>query len=193
MTKEQQSKMEHAIGLDHKHPVGGRYVPYRNYDCTVGEDAGWEALVEQGYAEKEPADGRTYYSVSHKGFQLLSDIHGFRVGARSLELVLKAEWYDMIERGEKLEEYREVTPYWRKRICRSESFCQMREVCKANILCHYEGDVPPKNLSVTFHRAYTQTKMTFKIKRVSIGFGNPEWGAVSGRKYYVIKLGERVL
>ena len=33
-----------------------------------------------------------------------------------LELVLKGKWYDMIERGAKLEEYREIKPYWDKRL-----------------------------------------------------------------------------
>ena len=29
---------------------------------------------------------------------------------------LKAKWYRMIEDGEKTEEYREITPYWMKRL-----------------------------------------------------------------------------
>lgn len=29
-----------------------------------------------------------------------------------LTLVLKGKWYDMIEGGEKREEYRDSTPYW---------------------------------------------------------------------------------
>ncbi len=33
-----------------------------------------------------------------------------------LPLVLKGKWYDMIERGEKREEYREATDYWKTRI-----------------------------------------------------------------------------
>ena len=32
-----------------------------------------------------------------------------------LSLVLKGEWYDMIERGEKKEEYRDAKDYWLKR------------------------------------------------------------------------------
>lgn len=34
-----------------------------------------------------------------------------------LYLPLKKEWYEMIERGEKTEEYRELNPYWMRRIC----------------------------------------------------------------------------
>ena len=33
-----------------------------------------------------------------------------------LHLSLQAKWYDMIERGEKTEEYREIKPYWEKRL-----------------------------------------------------------------------------
>lgn len=33
-----------------------------------------------------------------------------------LHLVLKAQWYNMIESGEKREEYREMKPYWLQRL-----------------------------------------------------------------------------
>ena len=33
-----------------------------------------------------------------------------------LDLPLKKEWYDMIESGIKTEEYREIKPYWEKRL-----------------------------------------------------------------------------
>lgn len=35
-----------------------------------------------------------------------------------LPLVLKSKWYDMIASGEKTEEYRADTPYWRRRLSR---------------------------------------------------------------------------
>ncbi len=34
----------------------------------------------------------------------------------SLRLILKAEYFDQIASGEKLEEFREVKPYWRARL-----------------------------------------------------------------------------
>lgn len=193
MTQGQQRKMEHAVGLDHKHPRGGRYEPYRNYYAAKNDDADWEQLVANGYAEKEvDKGGYVYYGVTEKGFEYLSKVNGFKVGIPSLELVLKPEWYDMIESGEKPEEYREITPHWRVRICRDAHSCQMREVCKANIYCHYEGGVPMKRTVVTFHRAYTKTVMKFEIEKVVVGFGREEWGAKPGVKYYVIKLGKRI-
>lgn len=35
---------------------------------------------------------------------------------KTLDLVLKGKWYDMIASGEKTEEYREIKPYWEKRL-----------------------------------------------------------------------------
>lgn len=35
---------------------------------------------------------------------------------KTLYLPLKKQWYEMIERGEKREEYREMKPYWQKRL-----------------------------------------------------------------------------
>jgi len=184
--------MKHAIGLDHKRPTRGRYVPYRNYFRCEGESQEWEALVLDGLATKEGNGRYIDYVLTDKGFVKLSKIEGCKIGLPSLELVLKAEWYDMIERGEKLEEYRDITPYWRKRICRNDRFCVMKGVCKANIYCHYDNGVPCRHETVTFHRAYTGTTMKFRIEKVVIGHGRTEWGAKEGEKYYVIKLGERL-
>ena len=36
--------------------------------------------------------------------------------SKILDLPLKKEWYNMIESGEKKEEYREIKPYWIKRL-----------------------------------------------------------------------------
>ena len=35
---------------------------------------------------------------------------------KTLHLNLKAKWYDMIESGIKKEEYREIKPFWEKRL-----------------------------------------------------------------------------
>lgn len=36
-----------------------------------------------------------------------------------LKLVLKKKWYDMIESGVKLEEYRDIKPHWTTRLVES--------------------------------------------------------------------------
>ena len=86
---------------------------------------------------------------------------------KTLHLVLKAKWYDMIASGEKKEEYRENTSYWMKRIGKPHD-------------------------AVCFHKGYTNTTMTFAIEGKSYGYGNPEWGAPTDRSVFIIKLGERL-
>lgn len=98
-----------------------------------------------------------------------------------LDLVLMHKWYDMIERGEKKEEYREIKPYWVERL-----------------MYHDTGDnwIDP-NLSfrpythVRFRRGYTNQTMLFVIKRIKMGTGNPRWGAPY-KKVFIIELGERL-
>lgn len=86
---------------------------------------------------------------------------------KTLHLILKGKWYDMIDRGEKKEEYRELTPYWMKRI-------------------------GSEHTHVCFHKGYTDMTMTFAIEGKSYGYGNPDWGAPTDRPVFIIKLGERL-
>lgn len=44
-----------------------------------------------------------------------------------LTLPIKQEWFDMICRGEKREEYREVTEYWRNHALCHNSRCNIQE------------------------------------------------------------------
>lgn len=79
---------------------------------------------------------------------------------RYLHLVLKHKWFDMIERGEKPEEYREITPYWTRRIG----------------IYDY----------VVFHRGYTSRTLIRRFLSVHVGTGNPKWGAPA-HPVYIIK------
>ena len=99
---------------------------------------------------------------------------------KTLKLVLKRKWYDMISSGEKKEEYREISPYWKRQIMELrwwEPFPRVREFD-----------------SVTFYLGYAKDRpsMTFKIEGISVGEGREDWGAEPGKKYFVIKLGERI-
>ena len=84
---------------------------------------------------------------------------------RILHLVLKRRWYEMIERGEKTEEYREIKPYWTKRIGLYDA--------------------------VKFSYGYTKRTMMFECKTISVGKGRKEWGAPDS-DVYIIKLGKRI-
>ena len=95
---------------------------------------------------------------------------------KTLKLVLKKKWYDMIASGEKTEEYRDLKDYWGNRLLEKG-----RWDCK-----------PFDN--VTFYLGYAKNRpsMTFRWICTGVGEGKPEWGAEPGKKYFIIKLGERL-
>lgn len=98
---------------------------------------------------------------------------------KTLKLVLKKKWYDMIASGEKKGEYREMKEYWINRLA--------------------DDALPPfferRYATVTFYLGYAKDRpsMSFKIESITIGKGKTEWGAEPGKDYFVIKLGERIL
>ena len=94
---------------------------------------------------------------------------------RVIYLVLKGEWYDMIDSGEKPEEYRDLKRFWETRLMIADDFDRLPEI-------------------VEFRHGYKKDarKMRFNIEDISIGTGNSKWGAEPGKEYFVIKLGERI-
>jgi hypothetical protein len=115
---------------------------------------------------------------------------------RVLHLVLKRKWYDMIDSGVKTEEYREIKPYWIRRLCLAFSVDGRCHTCIGNhcIEClHKNGNNYEtwKFDAVRFHRGYSKITKMFSIKDITIGFGNPEWGAPD-KEVFIIKLGKRI-
>lgn len=100
-----------------------------------------------------------------------------------LYLPLKKEWYNMIESGEKKEEYRELSNYWYKRLM-YKPFIDDSDNTFDN------DDVKPYDY-VRFSYGYTKRTMTLEVENISIGYGNKEWGAPDNI-VFIIKLGKRV-
>jgi len=130
---------------------------------------------------------------------------------KALYLVLIGKWYDMIESGEKPEEYRDITPYWLQRIFEMPIFeiptieedTQYISVDETTAQFysnpkHFEllreaiakGVLRPRFKEVTFQRAYPKNppRMTRPLVSVSVGTGNPAWGAVPNKNYLKLKL-----
>lgn len=103
-----------------------------------------------------------------------------------LDLPLKKEWYNMIESGEKLEEYREIKSYWKKRLCRTKGNCDWGGYCKMS-LC-IKKNIHTNYTHVRFRYGYTKRTMLFEIDTITIGRGNPKWGAPTDRDVFIIKL-----
>lgn len=112
-----------------------------------------------------------------------------------LYLPLKKKWYEMIESGEKPEEYREIKPYWIKRLCDNwvsgDMFIDCINNCCENCIQtklynFYKYD------AVKFSYGYTKRTMMFEFKSALIGKGKPEWGAPPDKLVFTIKLGKRI-
>ena len=113
---------------------------------------------------------------------------------KTLHLPLKAQWYEMIESGVKTEEYREIKPYWIKRLCDNwvgrDRFIDCMNNCCINCIQTKLYNLYKYN-AVKFSYGYTKRTMTFEIESITIGKGNPEWGAPT-EEVFIVKLGKRV-
>lgn len=97
-----------------------------------------------------------------------------------LDLVLKSQWYLLIELGIKKEEYREIKPYWEKRLALYDNrYCLI-------------GLNPFGYTHVRFRRGYTKTTMLWELKRIVIGKGREEWGYEPPKEVFILCLGKRV-
>jgi hypothetical protein len=105
-----------------------------------------------------------------------------------LHLTLKKKWFDMTGSGDKPDEYREIKPYWVNRLL--------------NYHCGWNSDGTLKEVLLDFkafdvihaRNGYSKNapSWTRKCLFITIDYGKPEWGAEPGKKYFVIKLGERI-
>ena len=110
--------------------------------------------------------------------------------------LLKNKWFEMTKAGIKTEDYREITPYWIKRLTGNFSF----DINKYPLKLNENKDVINKGSmeakSFTQNIMYTKTGDTekiiiFKHKGIEIRTGNPDWGAEPDKLYFVILHGER--
>lgn len=118
---------------------------------------------------------------------------------KTLHLVLKRRWWDMIASGKKKEEYREVCHYWAVRLLDEKGNWYLKHTtfpvgigsCLRWLIM--QKDISFENFeNVCFHLGYTNVTIMFKILSISINVGKSEWGAENNKEYFVIKLGERI-
>ena len=124
----------------------------------------------------------------------------------TLHLILKSQWYDMIDAGIKTEEYREIKPYWEKRLLDYKAISDhvdknfkvmMYKLFNGNdypALADPPHQFPRGYKQVVLRRGYHRDtpSMTFVIKEICFGKGRPEWGAPKDKDVFIIKLGNRI-
>lgn len=91
-----------------------------------------------------------------------------------LNLVLKKRWFDMIESGFKKEEYRDIKPFWTKRL-------KVKGSDKFKSFTH-----------VVFRNGYQKEAPTIKVKitDICVGHSNPDWCGGIKDNFYKICLGD---
>jgi hypothetical protein len=87
----------------------------------------------------------------------------------TLHLTLKKKWFDMIASGVKREEYREMKPYWNKRL-----MCNKKQYNK-----------------ILFRNGYGKNAPSLLIEFTGLqsGLGILEWGAPERQEVFILKLG----
>ncbi len=115
---------------------------------------------------------------------------------KTLHLNLIRKFFDMIKSGEKREEYRALTVYyvslffkWRDSGLTREVFLQM--------LINDEGELwvylKDFNDTMYFENGYKKLserpRFDIIFESINIGEGKPKWGAIPGKKYFVLELG----
>jgi hypothetical protein len=116
---------------------------------------------------------------------------------KNLQLSLKTKWFEMTKSDVKTEDYREITPYWVKRLIEpiDEGVTIENVIYYLNggELDHYRnsGFIFKKFDINTMTLGYPKSGdseriLTLKHKGIEIRTGNPDWGAEEGKLYFVI-------
>lgn len=100
---------------------------------------------------------------------------------KTLHLTLKKKWFDMIASGEKKEEYREIKPFWIRRL---------HTIYKSDK--SVEGNHQKPFDKVFFRNGYASNAPTMEVefKGLDIGPAKPEWSDNWQGDVFIIKLGD---
>lgn len=105
-----------------------------------------------------------------------------------LILPIKKKWFDMIKSGEKKEEYREIKPYYNKRLPRyfGQYLSEWGELVPFSD--RTINGVPLYNW-VIFRNGYSKKSPQIKcFCSLDKGIGKEEWGADPDERYYILKI-----
>lgn len=108
--------------------------------------------------------------------------------SKDLNLILTYQWYDR-HLADKHEDYRNITPYWAKRLCSNyNKECKDKRPPGMSVLCiGCLAFVPKRFKTVILHKGYSSQISTKEHQTTTIGIGNLDWGA-SDKAQFIIKL-----
>ncbi len=91
----------------------------------------------------------------------------------TLRLPITRHWFLMIARGEKLEEYRELKPFYHQRLLNADG--SLKRFDRIELTNGYGHALP---------------RVTLESKSIRVGQGNCEWGAPANQDVYILCFGE---
>lgn len=101
-----------------------------------------------------------------------------------LALPIKKQWFDMIKSGEKKEEYREIKPYWTKRLLTNDM-----DIDLERLKDQLRKENSYLNKTVIFRNGYRKDSPKIEcLVSINIKRGKPEWGVIPNKEYYVLKI-----
>ena len=109
-------------------------------------------------------------------------------GSEPLVLPIKRKWFDMIRKGIKLEDYREIKPYYDTRLMNA-----FGSILVNGQIMHGK-DVPEEirkewPVPVIFRNGYGgNSPQITAFCNLKMGNGKTEWGAEPGKKYYILEI-----
>lgn len=106
-----------------------------------------------------------------------------------LRLHIKKKWFDMCVQGTKKEEYREIKKHYLQRLVHSFIETPTKEGCSTFT---FNVNSIKKFDAVLLINGYDKRSPTalFKCNGIQIGGGSKKLGAVPGKDYFKIQLGE---
>lgn len=99
-----------------------------------------------------------------------------------LVLPIKKKWFEMIKAGEKLEEYREIKPYYDKRLLNYFEYTDYGSFVVIN---------PYIKKQIILRNGYKRESPSLLcLCTLDMGTGKEEWGAEKDKKYYILRIKE---
>lgn len=107
-----------------------------------------------------------------------------------LHLTLTKKWFDLIASGEKLAEYRELKPYWIRRLTGFYTIEALTDYIFSNDF-NYDLKDRKEYTVIKFRNGYSRTAPTITVeyKDLTVGYGKAKWGAPNSN-VFILELGK---
>lgn len=149
-----------------------------------------EHVHEYDLRDKARMPANEFYDLMSRSANVELAMQWHRIiNQKTIYLSLKRKWFEMIASGEKKEEYREIKAKY------FDVFCEQLSVSEPNHSNNFSVDFhlnwPETYDKVVFTLGYPKSddnarRIEFKNPNVRIDYGRTEWGAIPGKKYFVI-------